>query len=341
MKKILSPAAALLFFVSASSAQVPPEDSAKAELQKTNVEIVRLYSQKKYDEALPVAQKAVQLAERQFGRDNLETAKALRNLGFIQNAKGDQKSAENTFEKALDAYKKSPDLDKPTSASLADMIETLAVIKYQRRMESAENLFEQALSWREKSGGANSIKIAAPLSALANISYWRKDYKKAASLLERLLEVSAKNSGISSPDASMAFYRAECAYRKAGMEKDFQPIEEKYSAQKSQMENDVQNLTKVQASKLINKSVINGQALNLARPKYPVEARQAQAEGSINVKVLINEEGNVVHACAVTKGHPALLESSEIAAYQSKFSPTNLEGKPVRVSGIIVYNFVK
>jgi len=54
--------------------------------------------------------------------------------------------------------------------------------------------------------------------------------------------------------------------------------------------------------------------------------------------VTVDEKGNVVAASAVS-GHPLLRASAVQAARQSKFSPTLLSGKPVKVKGIIVYNF--
>jgi len=57
------------------------------------------------------------------------------------------------------------------------------------------------------------------------------------------------------------------------------------------------------------------------------------------VQVVVDENGNVVSASAVS-GHPLLRQSAEQSARQAKFSPTLLGGKPVKVSGIIVYNFV-
>ncbi len=41
----------------------------------------------------------------------------------------------------------------------------------------------------------------------------------------------------------------------------------------------------------------------------------------------------------VVKLFNEMQRSSEIAAYQSKFHPTMLEGKPVKVTGVIIYNF--
>ena len=57
------------------------------------------------------------------------------------------------------------------------------------------------------------------------------------------------------------------------------------------------------------------------------------------VQVLIDEQGNVSAAHAVD-GHPLLQSVCVAAAREAKFSPTLLEGEPVRVTGVIQYNFV-
>jgi len=84
--------------------------------------------------------------------------------------------------------------------------------------------------------------------------------------------------------------------------------------------------------------VLNGKVVHLVTPVFPAIARSAHASGSVNVQVLIDVDGNVVAARAVA-GHPLLRAAAEKAARESKFSPTTLEGKPVMVNGVIVYNF--
>jgi len=91
--------------------------------------------------------------------------------------------------------------------------------------------------------------------------------------------------------------------------------------------------------KQISKGVINGSALNLAKPAYPAAARAVNAEGAVNVQVTIDENGDVVSATAVS-GHPLLRAAAAEAARQSKFAPTLLSGQAVKVTGIVVYNFV-
>ena len=93
------------------------------------------------------------------------------------------------------------------------------------------------------------------------------------------------------------------------------------------------------SERLISGGVVNGKAKNLAIPAYPAAAKAVGAEGAVNVQVTIDENGDVVSASAVS-GHPLLRSAAEQAARASKFSPTMLEGQPVRVTGIIIYNFV-
>lgn len=91
--------------------------------------------------------------------------------------------------------------------------------------------------------------------------------------------------------------------------------------------------------KQINGGVLNVKALELVKPEYPANARFERASGAVNVQVTIDEKGNIISATAVS-GHPKLRRAAEEAALKCKFAPTLLEGKPVKITGIIVYNFV-
>jgi TonB family protein len=93
------------------------------------------------------------------------------------------------------------------------------------------------------------------------------------------------------------------------------------------------------SSKTISGGVLNERATALPKPAYPAAARAVRASGAVNVQVTIDENGNVISASAVS-GHPLLRASAVQAARSSKFSPTKLSGQPVKVTGVIVYNFV-
>jgi len=91
---------------------------------------------------------------------------------------------------------------------------------------------------------------------------------------------------------------------------------------------------------IIRKSVVlNGEALSLPKPSYPAIAKQLHIQGPVNVQVVISETGKVISAKAVS-GNAALMTAAQQAALQARFSPTVLGEQPVKVSGIITYNFV-
>lgn len=85
--------------------------------------------------------------------------------------------------------------------------------------------------------------------------------------------------------------------------------------------------------------VLNGKALVLPKPLYTALAKSAHAEGTVTVQVLIDEQGRVVSAKAVS-GHPLLTLEAQKAAYLARFSPTMIDSSPVKVSGVITYNFI-
>ncbi len=85
--------------------------------------------------------------------------------------------------------------------------------------------------------------------------------------------------------------------------------------------------------------ILNGKAISLPRPAYPAIARSARAAGIVVVQVIIDERGDVMSAHAIS-GHPLLQSVAVQAARAAKFTPTRIEGQPVKVSGKITYNFV-
>jgi TonB family protein len=105
--------------------------------------------------------------------------------------------------------------------------------------------------------------------------------------------------------------------------------------------------------RIINGGLLNGKAVSLVKPAYPAEAKAAGVQGTVNVEVMIDEGGNVISATVIkpkdadtelavetVDAWAALRSAAEQAALESKFSPTTLSGNPVKVKGVIVYNFV-
>lgn len=89
----------------------------------------------------------------------------------------------------------------------------------------------------------------------------------------------------------------------------------------------------------VTRGVVNGMARSLPKPEYSAAARLVRAEGKVNIQVTIDENGKVISARALD-GHPLLRPAAENAARRANFSPTLLSGSPVKVTGVIVYNFI-
>jgi protein TonB len=90
---------------------------------------------------------------------------------------------------------------------------------------------------------------------------------------------------------------------------------------------------------IVSKGAITGEAIELPRPLYPQLAKINRIQGAVGVQVLIDEGGKVISAHAVS-GNAFLTTEAVRAAYRARFSPTKLSGQPVKVSGLITYNFV-
>jgi protein TonB len=90
---------------------------------------------------------------------------------------------------------------------------------------------------------------------------------------------------------------------------------------------------------VVSGGVLNGKAISKPQPAYPPIAKAARASGTVTVQILVDESGRVVSASAVS-GHPLLQQAAVSAARNARFSPTLLSGQPVKVSGVITYNFV-
>jgi protein TonB len=88
----------------------------------------------------------------------------------------------------------------------------------------------------------------------------------------------------------------------------------------------------------VSGGVLQGKATKKVSPAYPPIARAARAAGKVEVQVTISEQGEVIEALVVS-GHPLLRDAAVDAAKQWVFTPTELSGVPVKVQGVLAFNF--
>ena len=108
---------------------------------------------------------------------------------------------------------------------------------------------------------------------------------------------------------------------------------------------------------VINAGILNPRAVKFPQPAYPESAKQARIGGLVAVDVVVDESGTVISASAEmydqhertnadgTKADPvtvdaALREAAETAARDATFAPFLLKGKPTKLSGRLIYNFI-
>lgn len=85
--------------------------------------------------------------------------------------------------------------------------------------------------------------------------------------------------------------------------------------------------------------VLNDLATNLPLPDAAA-AKAANESGTVTVEVVVNEKGVVV-ASSVVSGPQPLWRAAGEAARQARFDPPLHNGKPVKIAGVLTYEFTK
>jgi len=88
----------------------------------------------------------------------------------------------------------------------------------------------------------------------------------------------------------------------------------------------------------ISKGVTRGALRHRVEPVYPPQAQALGLTGSVVLEATVSEEGTV-QALNLVSGHPILARAAMDAVKQWRYSPSLLDGKPVKVTTKITVNF--
>src|SRR5215510_12710182 len=118
-------------------------DRVLFQARKLMRESIRLRQAGKYDEALPLIQRAIELREKTLGPDHRDLASALNGLAIIYDIKSEYAKSEALYQRALRIIEKALGPDNP---EVLGILNNLAMV-YQNKGEYAksEQLFERAL----------------------------------------------------------------------------------------------------------------------------------------------------------------------------------------------------
>ena len=328
---------ALLFLIAAAqtSAQNPTPSSnpgshtaeQKASLAEASTlmkRVLALHSARKFDEAIQLAQRAVELRQSVLGERNPLVAESFSNLGVLYVAKEDFDRGEKFFRTALTIYESGSELTE-TMGLVLDMLASLRwrVADY----DKAEGYAKRAIDLKEKVYGEQTSQFLDSVNNLVKIYNSAGKTSQRNALILRVISIlEVVKDTVSDRQSLVSHY---CALRRG-----------KQTPEVDGMTRRIEALLKwAPASSPMSGGVLNGRAISLMRPPYPDEARKAHASGTVIVEVEIDECGNVASAKAVS-GPGVLRKVCESAAKGARFTPTIINGTPIRVMGVIQYHFV-
>jgi TonB family protein len=288
---------------------------------------MQLYGEGKYDEALPLAKRALELREKVLGPNDETLIPLLINLGEICRAKKKPGEAHACFQRAVEIGGK---VFGPEDVRTTRALDRLAYATYEQRNEKeGEALLSRSLAIKEKSFGPDHADVADTAFSLAEMYRLQRDYERAEPLYQRVIRIREKSAGKNNPELIKALQSYVAVLYVQGKTEEGGQVQRRIA----ELLGD---------SGLIQGGIMNGKAIKLVQPAYPVAARGAHASGQVSVRVLIDEVGKVIQATAMNARsvHPALVAAAEEAARRSLFTPTMVSGRRVKVNGTIIYNFV-
>ncbi len=305
------------------------------ELKKINNLVVEKYKAGDLKVATEAAHKAVDLSLEIFGSESSETAISYFNLGEIYNSRKKYDDAALYLKKSLEIYQLKPEQNEK---KIAQLLERLGVVlTYDGKTEEAAKIIENLILAAENAFGSESKNIIPYLKTAGDFYIYTKNYNKAENLFVRRYNTTFNTFGEKSDELEKISDEFDCYSSQFGEEVKNSKRDKFYALIRGSEK--TKEISTDADDKTINGGVINGKALSLPPPSYPSGAKQRGSRGAILVKVLIDEKGEVVSARAFCGQDEELRNASENAAMKAKFRPTTLEGKPVKVSGVITYIF--
>lgn len=190
-----------------------------AEATALNEQAQRLYDQGYYSEAIPLAERALQIRETALGPNHPDVANSLNNLAALYEAQGLYTDAEPLYKRALAIYEKTFGANNPNVATALNNLARLYEI--QGRYADAETLLKRSLAINEKARGSNTAEV---LNNLANLYQDEGRYADAEPLFKRSLTMKEKSLGPSHPSVAVTLSNLASLYQARGRYTDAEPL---------------------------------------------------------------------------------------------------------------------
>ncbi|MGD1275989.1 MAG: FxSxx-COOH system tetratricopeptide repeat protein [Tepidisphaeraceae bacterium] len=150
-----------------------------------------------YSQAEPMYRRALEIAEKRFGKDHAKVAPVLTNLAQLLQATNRLSEAEPMMRWALKIGEKSFGKDHPHVATRLNNL--AALLQDTNRLSEAEPMMRRALQIDEKSFGKDHPEVATDLNNLAALLQATNRLSEAEPMMRRALEIDEKSFGKDHP----------------------------------------------------------------------------------------------------------------------------------------------
>jgi tetratricopeptide (TPR) repeat protein/CHAT domain-containing protein len=157
------------------------------EAKRLSEQVAQFYDRAKFAEAIPLAQRVLDIRERFLGSDHKDVASAINQLARLYYQMGQYGKAEQLYERAMDIRRKVLGEEHPDFAESLDNAAEL----YQDigQYTKAERLYQRAREMRKKALGERHPAYATSLDNLAALYTATGRYKQAEALAAEAMEI--------------------------------------------------------------------------------------------------------------------------------------------------------
>jgi CHAT domain-containing protein/tetratricopeptide (TPR) repeat protein len=187
-----------------------------------NDQVRELIYTRKYGEALPMAKRALTLAEAKHGPSDAEVGFSLHNLALILEAQGLLAEAVPLYERALPIREKDLGTDNIEAGQILNNL--AAIYQIQGRYADAEPFYKRAISIFENALGPDHAAVATGLNNLAEVYKELGRYAEAEPLLKRSLATREKALGLDHPDVGKSLNNLAVLYIQLGRAPESEPL---------------------------------------------------------------------------------------------------------------------
>jgi len=188
--------------------------AALKEAEELNKQVIQLYSQGKYGEAIAIAQRILAIREKALGTDHPDVAISLNNLAELYRAQGIYQAAEPLYKRSLAILEKALGSEHPNVATSLNNLAGL--YESQGNYPSAEPLYKRSLAIREKVLGTEHPDVATSLNNLAELYRAQGIYQPAEPLYKRSLVLLEKALGSEHPLIAASLNNLALLYKSQG-----------------------------------------------------------------------------------------------------------------------------